>query len=125
MEPGERHGAGGGRGSNAEGRRTDAGALASGATHGWSSGWALATASRCGLTTGLSRSFLNGKTVPWVYRNWPHIGATVWSFFATLGVNPNFVRGQAVTHEDRCKIKAHTAPLSRTRERCGNGLRET
>lgn len=52
---------------------------------------ALPAASRCGLTTGFSRSFLNGKTVPWVYTNWPHIGATAWFTFATLGVNPYFV----------------------------------
>jgi hypothetical protein len=51
---------------------------------------ALPAASRCGLTTGFSRT-LNGKTVPWVYTNWPHIGATAWFIFAALGANPYFV----------------------------------
>ena len=51
---------------------------------------ALPAASRCGLTTGFSRT-LHGKTVPWVYTNWPHIGATAWFIFAALGVNPYFV----------------------------------
>jgi hypothetical protein len=56
---------------------------------------ALPAASRCGLTTGFSRT-LNGKTLPWVYTNWPHIGATAWFIFAALGVNPYFV-GDSVT----------------------------
>lgn len=51
---------------------------------------ALPAASRCGLTTGFSR-IVNGKTVPWVYTNWPHIGATAWFIFAALGANPYFV----------------------------------
>jgi hypothetical protein len=51
---------------------------------------ALPAASRCGLTTGFSR-ILNGKIVPWVYTNWPHIGATAWFIFAALGANPYFV----------------------------------
>jgi hypothetical protein len=51
---------------------------------------ALPSASRCGLTTGFSRT-VNGKTVPWVYTNWPHIGATGWFIFAALGANPYFV----------------------------------
>ena len=51
---------------------------------------ALPSASRCGLTTGFSRT-VNGKTVPWVYTNWPHIGATAWFIFAALGANPYFV----------------------------------
>jgi hypothetical protein len=51
---------------------------------------ALPAASRCGLTTGFSRT-VNGKTTPWVYTNWPHIGATAWFIFAALGANPYFV----------------------------------
>ena len=51
---------------------------------------ALPAASRCGLTTGFSRT-RNGKTEPWLYTNWPHIGATAWFIFAALGVNPYFV----------------------------------
>jgi hypothetical protein len=56
---------------------------------------ALPAASRCGLTTGFSRTF-KGQTLPWVYTNWPHIGATAWFIFAALGVNPYFV-GDSVT----------------------------
>ena len=52
---------------------------------------ALPAASRCGLTTGFDQTFRSGKTVPWVYPNWPHIGATAWFIFAALGVNPYFV----------------------------------
>jgi hypothetical protein len=55
---------------------------------------ALPAASRCGLTTGFSRT-RNGKTEPWVYTNWPHIGATAWFILAALGVNPYFVRDPA------------------------------
>jgi hypothetical protein len=51
---------------------------------------ALPAASRCGLTTGFSRTH-NGETVPWVYTDWPHIGATAWFIFAALGANPYFV----------------------------------
>jgi hypothetical protein len=53
---------------------------------------ALPAASRCALTTGFDQSFRSGKTVPWVYPNWPHIGATAWFIFAALGVNPYFVQ---------------------------------
>jgi len=51
---------------------------------------ALPAASRCGLTTGFYRT-RKGKTEPWVYTNWPHIGATGWFIFAALGANPYFV----------------------------------
>jgi hypothetical protein len=55
---------------------------------------ALPAASRCGLTTGFSHK-RNGKTVPWVYTNWPHIGATGWFIFAALGANPYYVANPA------------------------------
>ena len=56
---------------------------------------ALPAASRCGLTTGFYQTFRSGKTVPWLYPNWPHIGATAWFIFAALGVNPYFVERAA------------------------------
>jgi hypothetical protein len=56
---------------------------------------ALPAASRCGLTTGFTKTFHNGKTMPWLYTNWPHIGATAWFIFAALGANPYFVDGTA------------------------------
>ena len=56
---------------------------------------ALPAASRCGLTTGFDQTFRSGKTVPWLYPNWPHIGATAWFIFAALGVNPYFVEPAA------------------------------
>jgi hypothetical protein len=56
---------------------------------------ALPAASRCGLTTGFDRTYRNGKTVPVLYSNWPHIGATAWFIFAALGVNPYFVEQAA------------------------------
>jgi len=52
---------------------------------------ALPAASRCGLTTGFDLSFRSGKTMKWVYPDWPHAGATAWFIFAALGVNPYFV----------------------------------
>jgi hypothetical protein len=52
---------------------------------------ALAAASRCGLTTGFDLSFRSGRTIPWLYPDWPHIGATAWFIFAGLGVNPYYV----------------------------------
>jgi len=56
---------------------------------------AVPAASRCGLTTGFDMSFRSGKTIPWLYPNWPHIGATAWFIFASLGVNPYFVERKA------------------------------
>jgi hypothetical protein len=53
---------------------------------------AVPAASRCGLTTGFSQSFRSGKTMPWLYPNWPHVGATAWFIFASLGANPYFIR---------------------------------
>jgi hypothetical protein len=53
---------------------------------------AIPAASRCGLTTGFDLSFRSGKTMPWLYPNLPHIGATAWFIFAQLGVNPYFVK---------------------------------
>jgi hypothetical protein len=47
------------------------------------------------LTTGFDRTYRNGKTVPVLYSNWPHIGATAWFIFAALGVNPYFVEQAA------------------------------
>ena len=53
---------------------------------------AMPAASRCGLDTGFDMTFLtSGKTKPWRYSDWPHIGATAWFIFAELGVNPFFV----------------------------------
>lgn len=52
---------------------------------------AIPAASRCGLTTGFDFTFRSGKTLPWLYPDWPHIGATAWFIFAALGVNPYFV----------------------------------
>jgi hypothetical protein len=52
---------------------------------------ALPAASRCGLTTGFDLSFRSGKTIPWLYPDWPHIGATAWFVFAELGINPYYV----------------------------------
>jgi len=52
---------------------------------------ALPAASRCGLTTGFDMSFSSGQIVPWLYPNWPHVGATAWFIFATMGVNPFFL----------------------------------
>jgi hypothetical protein len=52
---------------------------------------AMPAASRCGLTTGFNFTFHSGKTLPWLYPNWPHIGATAWFIFAALGANPYFV----------------------------------
>jgi hypothetical protein len=52
---------------------------------------ALPAASRCGLTTGFDMSFRSGRTLPWLYPDWPHIGATAWFVFAALGVNPYHV----------------------------------
>lgn len=52
---------------------------------------AFPAASRCGLTTGFEQTFRNGARLPWVYPNWPHIGATAWFVFAALGANPYFV----------------------------------
>jgi hypothetical protein len=49
---------------------------------------ALPAASRCGLTTGFQQAYLSGKSLPWLYPDWPHIGTTAWFIFATLGVNP-------------------------------------
>jgi hypothetical protein len=54
---------------------------------------AMPAASRCGLPTGFQQTFHDGKTRPWVYPNWPHIGATAWFIFAALGVNPNYING--------------------------------
>ena len=56
---------------------------------------ALPAASRCGLTTGFDQTFQSGKTVPWLYPNWPHVGATAWFIFAELGVNPYFIEPAA------------------------------
>ena len=56
---------------------------------------ALPAASRCGLTTGFDQTFRSGKTVPWLYPDWPHIGATAWFIFAALGVNPYFIERAA------------------------------
>jgi hypothetical protein len=56
---------------------------------------ALPAASRCGLTTGFDRTYRNGRTVPVLYSNWPHIGATAWFIFAALGINPYFVDQRA------------------------------
>jgi hypothetical protein len=56
---------------------------------------ALPAASHCGLTTGFTKTFHNGKTMPWLYTNWPHIGATAWFIFAALGANPYFVDATA------------------------------
>jgi len=56
---------------------------------------ALPAASRCGLTTGFDQTFRSGKTVPWLYPDWPHIGATAWFIFAALGVNPYFIEPAA------------------------------
>ena len=53
---------------------------------------AVPAASRCGLTTGFYQSFRSGKTMPWLYPNWPHVGATAWFIFAALGANPYFIR---------------------------------
>jgi hypothetical protein len=55
----------------------------------------LPAASRCGLTTGFDQTFQSGKTVPWLYPDWPHIGATAWFIFAALGVNPYFIERAA------------------------------
>lgn len=52
---------------------------------------ALPAASRCGLTTGFDMSFRSGRTIPWLYPNWPHIGATAWFIFAALRINPYYV----------------------------------
>jgi hypothetical protein len=59
---------------------------------------AIPAASRCGLTTGFDFAFHSGKTLPWLYPNWPHIAATAWFIFAALGANPYFVEdGLAAT----------------------------
>jgi hypothetical protein len=52
---------------------------------------ALPAASRCGLTTGFDLPFRSGRTIPWLYPDWPHIGATAWFIFAALGINPYYV----------------------------------
>jgi hypothetical protein len=52
---------------------------------------ALPAASRCGLPTGFDLSYRSGKTIPWLYPDLPHIGATAWFIFAALGINPYFV----------------------------------
>jgi hypothetical protein len=52
---------------------------------------ALPAASRCGLTTGFDLSFRSGRTIPWLYPDWPHIGATAWFIFAALRINPYYV----------------------------------
>jgi hypothetical protein len=56
---------------------------------------ALPAASICGLTPGFDVTYRSGKTMPWIYPNRPHIGATAWFIFAELGVNPYFVGGTA------------------------------
>jgi hypothetical protein len=53
---------------------------------------ALPAASRCGLPTGFNLPYRSGKTIPWLYPNLPHIGATAWFIFAELGGNPYFVK---------------------------------
>jgi hypothetical protein len=52
---------------------------------------ALPAASRCGLTTGFDLPFRSGRTIPWLYPDWPHIGATAWFIFAALRINPYYV----------------------------------
>ena len=56
---------------------------------------ALPAASRCGLTTGFDLSFGSGRTMPWLYPDWPHVGATAWFAFAALGINPYHVTARA------------------------------
>jgi hypothetical protein len=58
---------------------------------------ALPAASRCGLTTGFDLPFRSGKTIPWLYPDWPHIGATAWFVFAALRINPYYVADGAAT----------------------------
>ena len=58
---------------------------------------ALPAASRCGLTTGFDLSFRSGRAIPWLYPDWPHIGATAWFIFAALGINPYYVADGVAT----------------------------
>jgi hypothetical protein len=58
---------------------------------------ALPAASRCGLTTGFDLSFRSGRTIPWLYPDWPHIGATAWFIFAALPANPYYVVDSVAT----------------------------
>jgi hypothetical protein len=57
---------------------------------------AMPAASRCGLTTGFDMSFRSGKTVPWLYPDSPHIGATAWFIFAARGANPYLATERSV-----------------------------
>jgi hypothetical protein len=58
---------------------------------------ALPAASRCGLTTGFDLPFRSGRTLPWLYPDWPHIGATAWFIFAVLRINPYYVADGVAT----------------------------
>ncbi len=53
---------------------------------------AMPAASKCGLTTGFSRTWPStGETKPWLFANSPHIGATAWYLFAALNKNPYYL----------------------------------
>jgi hypothetical protein len=53
---------------------------------------ALHAASKCGLTTGFSKTWPStGETKPWLFTNSPHIGATAWYLFAAQKRNPYYL----------------------------------
>jgi hypothetical protein len=52
----------------------------------------LPAASLCGLTTGFHKTWAStGQTLPVLYSDAPHIGATAWFIFALDAVNPFFL----------------------------------
>jgi hypothetical protein len=56
---------------------------------------AIPAASTCGLTTGFAKTWHStGKAEPWHYGNAPHVGATAWHIFGSLGANPYDLRGE-------------------------------